>query len=81
MSSESSAVEQFEDGTERPVIAVKQLQWRGAKVTRFLKRLDAKAAHKKSKQSIQQMLPRVLGGMSTRPKPDLPDDFWGFVAK
>lgn len=81
MSSESSAVEQLEDGTERPVIAVKQLQWRGAKATRFLKRLDAKATQKKSKQSIQQTLPRVFGGMSTRPKPDLPDDFWGFTAK
>ena len=81
MSSESSDVEQMEDGEDRPVIAVKQLPWRGAKATRFLKRLDARAADKKSKQSIQQTLPRVMGQNSTRPKPDLPDNFWGFIAK
>lgn len=76
MSSESSGVEQMEDGTDRPVIVVKPLQWRGAKATRFLKRLDAKAVHKKSRQSIQQTLPRVVGENSTRPKPALPDDLW-----
>ena len=49
MSSESSGVEQMEDGTDRSVIVVKPLQWRGAKATRFLKQLDVKAMHKKSR--------------------------------
>ena len=52
MSSESSAVEQLEDGMQRPVFAVKQLQWRGAKMTRFVKRLDAKAMHEQKKQAV-----------------------------
>ena len=81
MSSESSGVEQLEDGSDRSVIIVKQLPWRGPKASRFLKRLDAKATHKKSKQSLQQTLPRVAGENSTRPKPNYPDDFWGFTAK
>ena len=81
MSSESSGIETLEDGSERSVIIVKPLQWRGAKAMRFLKRLDAKAMNKKSRQSIQQTLPRVVGESSTRPKPSMPDNFWGFVAK
>ena len=82
MSSESSDVEHMDDGTERAVMVVKQLPWRGGKATRFMKCLDSKASSKKSKQSIQQTLPRVAGSSSTRPKPaHLPTDFWGFTAQ
>ena len=69
MSSESSDVERMDDGTERAVMVVKQLPWRGGKATRFMKRLDSKATSKKSMQSVQQTLPRVIGSNSTRPKP------------
>ena len=61
MSSESSGVDQLEDGTDHSVIVVEPFQWRGAKATRLLKRLDAKAMYKKSKQSIQETLPHVVG--------------------
>ena len=71
MSSEYSDVEEMEDGTECSVISVKPLPWRGAKASRFLKRLDSKAKTKMSKQSIHQTLPRVIGPNSTRMKPDI----------
>ncbi len=55
---------------------------RGAKASRFLLKLDDKAKKKKSKQSMKQTLPRVIGENSTRPKPPLfADDFWGFGAE
>lgn len=80
MSSESSGVDQLEDGTDHSVIVVEPFQWRGAKATRLLKRLDAKAMYKKSKQSIQETLPRVVGENYTRAKPAFLYGFWGFVA-
>ena len=57
MSSECSETETMEDGSERPVIAVKPLPWRGAKASRLIKRLDTRAKKKMSKQSVQQTLP------------------------
>ena len=80
MSSESSDVEELEDGTTRSVMVVRQLPWRGKKATRVLKRLDSKANNKKSMQSKQQTIQRVVGEDSTRPKPyQFTDDFWGFT--
>ncbi len=80
MSSENSDVEDMEDGTKRSILVIKPLPWRGEKANRYLKRLDSKANSKKSLQSKQQTLQRVIGSNSTRPKPShLPDDFWGFT--
>lgn len=80
MSSEHSDIEEMEDGATRSVLVIKPLPWRGDKANRYLKRLDSKANSKKSVQSKQQTLQRVIGSNSTRPKPSLfPDEFWGFV--
>ena len=82
MSSECSDMEVLDDGSERPIIAVKPLSWRSGKANRLLRRLDNRTKSKLSKQSIQQTLPRVIGEASTRPKPlDIPEDFWGFTAQ
>ena len=74
MSSEESGEE---DG--RPVLFVKYLPWRAAKVSRFLKQMDIKGEKKKSKRSILQTMPRIPGSDSTRLKPTTFDpNFWGF---
>ena len=80
MSSEESGEEE-RDGEKRAVIKVKVLPWRAPKVDRFFKTLDQKASKKRSRQSQQQTLPRVIGGFSCRPKPaSYSDDFFGFVS-
>ena len=82
MSSECSDMEVLDDGSERPVIAVKPLPWRSGKANRLSCRLDNMTTSKLSKQSVQQTLPRVIGETSARPKPlDIPEDFWGFTAQ
>jgi len=84
MSSEESEEEDaadHADGNKRAVLAIKPLAWRAPKVDRFFKRLDHKTTKRKSKQSKQQMLPRVIGRQSSRARPlCLPDDFFGFAA-
>ncbi len=81
ISSEESDTEEV-DGQERHVIVVKPLPWRGQKASRVLNKLDSKSQKQKTKQSIVQTLPRVIGEPSSRPKPtSFADDFWGFTAK
>ena len=80
ISSEESATE-MTDGNERTVLQVRPLAWRSARATKFFKKLDDRAskAKPKSRQSVHQTLPRVLGDSSARSKPlSFPDDFWGF---
>jgi hypothetical protein len=81
MSSEESGEESVEGrNDERAVLLVKPLPWRSPRLTRILKQLDRKASRKKSKQSLQQSLPRVDGPPSTRQKPvGFADDFFGFT--
>ena len=80
ISSEESDVEDI-DGTRQHVIVVKPLPWRGEKANRVLRKLDNKAKKQKTKQSVIQTLPRVIGEVSSRPKPAaFTDDFWGFTA-
>ena len=82
ISSEDSDEEEDTNGEQRQVIVVKPLQWRSPKVDRFFNRLDKKAQKKKSKQSKQQTLPRVIGSSSSRPKPSgYCDEFFGFVTE
>ena len=64
MSSEESGKE---DG--RPVLFVKYLPWRAAKVSKFLRQMDIKGEKKKSKRSILQTMPRLPGSDSARLKP------------
>lgn len=79
MSSESSGEEEMEDGSVKPVMAIKPLPWRSQKALRLFKRLDSRAKINQSKQSAQQTLARVVGVQSSRPKPTMfPNDFWGF---
>ncbi len=80
ISSEESALETVDDDTERHVIIVKPLPWRGPKAQRLMTRLDEKYSRNQTKQSAIQTIPRVLGESSIRLKPSFPDDFWGFVA-
>ena len=68
MSSEESG-EDEQQGERKPVVIVKPLPWRASRIDRFFKQLDKKAYKIKSKQSRQQTLPRVIGPVSTRPKP------------
>ncbi len=79
ISSEDSALE-GSDGVQKTVLKVKPLPWRSSRVVKFYKKLDNKAASgKKSRQSMQQTLPRVVGDVSIRDKPlRFPNDFWGF---
>ncbi len=82
MSSEESGTENVEGATLHVHGCKASIPWRGAKASRFLLKLDDKAKKKKSKQSMKQTLPRVIGENSTRPKPPLfADDFWGFGAE
>ena len=82
MSSEESGTEQLDDGSTRPVIFVKPLPWRHAKVTKFLGQLSFIIEKGKSKRAKQQTLPRVEGEVSSRPKPqEFPSDFWGYCAR
>ena len=77
MSSEESDEEDV-GGNRSSVLTIKPLSWRASRVDRFFKRLDHKANKGKSKQSMQQMLPRVMGRHSTRARPSsLPDNFFG----
>ena len=70
MSSEESGEESVKGLEEkRAVMLVKPLPWRSPRFTRILHHLDRKAARKKSKQSLQQTLPRVEGPPSSRRKP------------
>ena len=80
MSSEESGEESIDGETEkRSVLLVKPLPWRSPRLARIFKQLDRKASRKKSKQSLQQTRPRVVGPESTRPKPlGFTDDFFGF---
>lgn len=81
MSSESSDEEETDDGGSKAVVVVKKLPWRGGKANRLMKRLDSRAKSNMSKQSLQQMRPRVIGPNSNRPKPTFfQDDFWGFIS-
>ena len=70
MSSEESGEESVKGQEEkRAVMLVKHLPWRSPRFTRILHQLDRKASRKKSKQSLQQTLPRVEGPSSSRRKP------------
>lgn len=84
MSSESSDEEDIGDGTgnKQSVLVVKPLPWRGNKANRLMKRLDSRVKSRMSKQSLKQLLPRVIGPNSQRPKPiNFTEDFWGFTAQ
>ena len=81
ISSEESGEDEIEPGKNIPVLMVKPLRWRAAKVDRFFKKMDKKIEKTKSKQAKQQTMPRVIGRYSTRPKPvGFADDFFGFTA-
>lgn len=81
MSSEESGEEEIGNGERQQVIRIKPLRWRAPKVNRFIKQLDHNACKVKSRQSKQQILPRVTGSYSTRPKPvDFAEDFFGLIA-
>lgn len=81
MSSEYSDEEDDGHGSKRQVVVIHQLPWRSGKANRLMKRLDSRAKSRMSNQSLKQMLPRVIGSPSKRPKPtDFQDDFWGFTA-
>ncbi len=69
MSSEESAT----DG-EDEVMLVKTLPWRSEYVEELFWRLDYKALVEKSPQARRQMMHRVIGDPSSRPRPigDLP---------
>ena len=78
MSSEESG-EEILDGERKSVIQVRPLPWRASHLQRILKQLDRKMDRRKSKQSRQQTLPRVVGSVSTRSRPfGFADDFFGF---
>ena len=78
MSSEESG-EEILDGERKSVIQVRPLPWRASCLQRILKQLDRKMDRRKSKQSRQQTLPRVVGSVSTRSRPfGFADDFFGF---
>ena len=78
MSSEESG-EEIVDGEKRAVIQVKPLLWRATHLHRILKQLDRRTEKRKSKQSRQQTLPRVVGSVTTRRRPTgFADDFFGF---
>jgi len=63
----------YTDGNKCAVIAIKPLAWRVPKV---VKCLDHKITKRNSKQSKQQMLPRVIGRQSSTARPScLSDDF------
>ena len=65
MSSEESGEEDIGNGERQQVIRIKPLHWRAPKVNRFIKQLDHNACKVKSRQSKQQILPRVTGSYST----------------
>ena len=79
MSSEESG-EEMVDGERRAVIKVKPQPWRASRVDRMFKQLDSKGEKRKSKQSKQQTLPRVVGCRSSQPQPiGFPPDFFSFL--
>ena len=80
MSSEESGEESIDGEVEkRPVMIIKPLLWRSKKLGRILKQLDRKSERKKSKQSRQQTLLRIVGQSSSRQRPAcFSDDFFGF---
>ena len=72
-SSEESGKESVEGQEDkRAVVLVKPFPWHSSRLTRILHQLYRKACRKKSKQSLQQTLPRVEGPPSKRPKPIVP---------
>ena len=80
ISSEESGEEEI-DGEMEPVLYVKTLPWRAAKVNRFRKQMDEKFKKRQSKRGKRQTLPRKPGVVSTRPKPtaQFDDKFWAFA--
>ena len=64
MSSEESDVDGEED-----ILRVLDLPWRKPSVKRMFSTLDSESAKRKTPQSKRQMKRRVMGGVSTRPKP------------
>lgn len=79
MSSEESG-EEMVDGERRAIIKVKPLLWRVSRVDRIFKQIDSKGDKRKSRQSKQQTLPRVVGSRSSRPRSlGFSSDFFGFI--
>ncbi len=64
MSSEESDVDREED-----VLRVHDLLWRKQAVKKMFATLDSESVKRKTSQSKRQMKRRVIGGVSTRPKP------------
>ena len=73
ISSEESGEEEI-DGEIEPVLYVKTLPWRDAKVNEKFKK-------RQSKRSKRQTLPRQPGVVSTRPEPtaQFGDKLWAFA--
>lgn len=63
MSSEESC------GSDDDKIAVKPLTWRSSKVSEFFSVLSETAHKSKTKQAQRQTKQRIIGDVSTRPKP------------
>ena len=55
---------------KKPVLIVKELQWRSEKVDKFIHKLNSKHAARKSEQANRQTKPRLRKGVySERPVP------------
>lgn len=62
------------------MISVKTLPWRSSKITKFFTVLNEKAQGMKSEQAKRQTKRRIVGGVSTRPRPqDASIPSWAFT--
>ena len=60
-------------------LAVRPLVWRVPKVIKFFRQLDVKSKKYKSTRGRRQTIPRKMGNVSERGKPQaFADDHWGF---
>ena len=80
ISSEESWTEIGENDVPKSVLKVKGLSWRSPQVTKLFKKLDDKAVNAKSERAKRQTLPRIMGELSTCPKPvpEFGEQFWGY---
>ena len=63
-------------------LAVRPLVWRAPKVIKFFRQLDVKSNKYKSTRGRRQTIPRKMGNVSDRGKPQaFADDHWSFSPK
>ena len=80
MSSEESGDKLDENEDPKPVLYVRMLPWRSAKVNITFHTSQIEKG--KSKRALSQTYTRVIGDISDCPKPpDFPADFWEFNCK